>query len=92
VLLVSSADARAALHSTGPGPCPRLVDVVEGCAGARDGFALVRPDGVLAARGSGKDIHRVFDYLRHLMSAGASAPATRVGRFTRSAVHKGDGA
>jgi 2-polyprenyl-6-methoxyphenol hydroxylase-like FAD-dependent oxidoreductase len=79
VLLVSSAEARAALHSTGPGPCPRLVDVVEGCAGARDGFALVRPDGVLAARGSGKDTHRVFDYLRHLTGAGASAPAPRVG-------------
>src|SRR5215472_6301692 len=79
VLLVSSAEACAALHCTGPGPCPRLVDVVEGCAGARDGFALVRPDGVLAARGSGKDTHRVFDYLRHLMGAGASAPATRVG-------------
>jgi 2-polyprenyl-6-methoxyphenol hydroxylase-like FAD-dependent oxidoreductase len=79
VLLVSSAEARAALHSTWPSPCPRLVDVVEGCAGARDGFALVRPDGVLVARGSGKDAHRVFDYLRHLMGAGASAPATRVG-------------
>jgi FAD binding domain/Aromatic-ring hydroxylase, C-terminal len=79
VLLVSSAEARAALHSTGPGPCPRLVDVVEGCAGARDGFALVRPDGVLAARGSEKDAHQVFDYLRHLMGADASAPATRVG-------------
>src|SRR5262245_34475346 len=73
VLLVPGAEARAALNSTGPGPCPRLVDVVEGCAGARDGFALVRPDGVLAARGSGKDTHRVFDYLRHLTDASASA-------------------
>jgi hypothetical protein len=79
VLLVSGAQVRAALGSTGPGPGPLLVDVVEGCAGARDGFALVRPDGVLAARGSGKDTHRVFDYLRHLMGAGASAPTTRVG-------------
>ena len=66
----SSAEARAALDSTGPGPYPWLVDVVEGCAGARDGFALVRPDGVLAARGSGKDVHRVTTYLRQLCGAG----------------------
>lgn len=70
VLLLSSAEARAALDSSGPGPYPWLVDVVEGCAGARDGFALVRPNGVLAARGSGKDVHRVTTYLRHLCGAG----------------------
>jgi hypothetical protein len=70
VLLLSSAQARVALDSTGPGPYPWLVDVVEGCAGARDGFALVRPDGVLAARGSGKDVHRVTTYLRQLCGAG----------------------
>jgi 4,5-epoxidase len=68
VLLLSSAEARVALDSTGPGR-PWLVDVVEGCAGARDGFALVRPDGVLAARGSGKDVHRVTTYLRQLCGA-----------------------
>jgi hypothetical protein len=67
---MSSAQARAALGSTGPGPDPLLVDVVEGCAGARDGFALVRPDGVLAARGSGKDVHRITTYLRQLCGAG----------------------
>jgi hypothetical protein len=33
VLLMSSAQARAALGSTGSGPDPLLVDVVEGCAG-----------------------------------------------------------
>jgi len=69
VLLLSSAEARVALDSTGPGPCPWLVDVVEGCAGARDGFALVRPDGVLAARGSGKDVHRITTYLHQLCGA-----------------------
>ena len=66
VLLASSAEARAALDSTGPSAYPWLVDVVEGCAGARDGFALVRPDGILAARGSWKDVHRVTSYLRQL--------------------------
>ena len=70
VLVMSSAQARAARGSTGPGPDPLLVDVVEGCAGARDGFALVRPDGVLAARGSGKDVHRVTTYLHQLSGAG----------------------
>jgi 2-polyprenyl-6-methoxyphenol hydroxylase-like FAD-dependent oxidoreductase len=70
VLLLSSAEARAALDSTGPGPYPWLVDVVEGCAGGRDGFALVRPDGVLAARGSGKDLHHVTTYLRQLCGVG----------------------
>jgi hypothetical protein len=70
VLIASSAQARAVLGSTGPGPDPRLVDVVEGWTGARDGFALVRPDGVLAARGSGKDVHRVATYLRQLCGAG----------------------
>jgi len=70
VLLVSGAEARAALDSTGPGLYPLLVDLVEGCAGTRDGFALVRPDGILAARGSGKDVHRVTTYLRQLCGAG----------------------
>jgi 4,5-epoxidase len=70
VLLVPSAEARAALDSTEPSPYPWLVDVVEGCAGTRDGFALVRPDGILAARGSGKDVHRVTTYLRQLCGAG----------------------
>jgi 4,5-epoxidase len=70
VLLLSSAEARVTLDSAGPGPYPPLVDVVEGCDGTRDGFALVRPDGVLAARGSGKDVHRVTTYLRQLCGAG----------------------
>jgi 2-polyprenyl-6-methoxyphenol hydroxylase-like FAD-dependent oxidoreductase len=34
-------------------------------------FALVRPDGVLAARGSGQDVHVVIDYLRQLSAANA---------------------
>jgi 4,5-epoxidase len=69
VLLVSSAEARAALDCTGLGRYLWLVDVVEGYPGARDGFALVRPDGVLAARGSGKDVHRVTTYLRQICGA-----------------------
>jgi 2-polyprenyl-6-methoxyphenol hydroxylase-like FAD-dependent oxidoreductase len=69
VLLVSSAEARAALDCTGLSRYPWLVDVVEGCSGARDGFALVRPDGILAVRGPGKDVHRVTAYLRQLCRA-----------------------
>ena len=70
MLIVPSAQARAALGSTGLSRGTWLVDVVEGCAGARDGFALVRPDGILAARGSGKDVHRVTTYLSQLCGAG----------------------
>jgi 2-polyprenyl-6-methoxyphenol hydroxylase-like FAD-dependent oxidoreductase len=69
VLIVPSAQARAALGSAGLSHYTGLVDVVEGCAGARDGFALVRPDGILAAYGSGKDVHRVTTYLRQLRGA-----------------------
>jgi len=69
VLIVPSAQARAALDSTGLSRYTWLVDVVEGCAGARDGFALVRPDGILAAHGSGKDVHRVTTHLRQLCGA-----------------------
>jgi 2-polyprenyl-6-methoxyphenol hydroxylase-like FAD-dependent oxidoreductase len=70
VLLMLSAEARAALDCTELSRLPWLVDAVEGCAGARDGFALVRPDGILAARGSGEDAHRVTTYLRQLRGAG----------------------
>jgi hypothetical protein len=42
-----------------------LVDVVPGGVGAGDDFALVRPDGILAARG------KVTDYLRQLCGGGA---------------------
>jgi hypothetical protein len=79
VLIVSGLDVRGALDSVGLGSYAGLVDVVDGITSVSGGFALVRPDGVLAARGFGKDTHRVFDYLRHLTSAGASAPTTRVG-------------
>jgi hypothetical protein len=70
VLIVPNVQARAALGSTGLSRYTWLVDVVEGCAGAHDGFALVRPDGILAAHGSGKDVHRVTTYLRQLCGAG----------------------
>jgi len=38
-------------------------------------YALVRPDGVLAARGSRRDTHTVIDYLRQISAADAPQPA-----------------
>jgi cation diffusion facilitator CzcD-associated flavoprotein CzcO len=38
---------------TGPGPCRRLVDVVEGCAGARDGFGVHLGRWLAPERGAG---------------------------------------
>jgi 2-polyprenyl-6-methoxyphenol hydroxylase-like FAD-dependent oxidoreductase len=64
VLIVSDADVRTALESGGVGASTDLVDVVDGDPGSA--FALVRPDGVLAARGSRRDTHRVVDYARRL--------------------------
>ena len=75
VLIVSGLDAHCALNSAGLGSYAGLVDVVDGTTTTTGGFALVRPDGVLPARGSGTDTHPVLDYLRYL--TGGSAPATR---------------
>jgi 2-polyprenyl-6-methoxyphenol hydroxylase-like FAD-dependent oxidoreductase len=83
-LLVSSAEARAALDSTGLSLCPVLIDVVEGCAGARNGFALVRPDGVLAARGTVQDAHQITTYLRQLRGAGMVRTVSRSRQGTSS--------
>jgi hypothetical protein len=42
---------------------------------AHRAFALVRPDGVLAARGSRRDTDRAIDYLRHVSGGAAPVPA-----------------
>jgi hypothetical protein len=74
VLLVSALDVRTRLESAGPSACNHFVEVVVGCLGtdpyhkSRHGtFALVRPDGFLAARGAGNDVEKVMDYLRVLL-------------------------
>jgi hypothetical protein len=46
----------------------------------RSGFALVRPDGILAARGFATDTHRVVDYLRRLSGRGEPEPTVAVVR------------
>ncbi|MFN2518815.1 MAG: FAD-dependent monooxygenase [Jatrophihabitantaceae bacterium] len=79
VLIVAGPDVRSELDSAGLGSYAGLVDIVDGLASASGGFALVRPDGILAARGFAKDTQRIFDDLRHLTGAAASAPATGVG-------------
>jgi 2-polyprenyl-6-methoxyphenol hydroxylase-like FAD-dependent oxidoreductase len=73
VLIVSRADVRSALETAGIGRYAGLVDMVDGDPGS--GFALVRPDGILAARGSATDTHHVVDYLRRLCGLGEPGPA-----------------
>jgi 2-polyprenyl-6-methoxyphenol hydroxylase-like FAD-dependent oxidoreductase len=73
VLIVSRADVRSALETAGIRRYAGLVDMVDGDPGS--GFALVRPDGILAARGSAGDTHRVIDYLRRLCGFGEPGPA-----------------
>jgi 4,5-epoxidase len=73
VLVVSGADVRSMLETAGTGRYAELVDVVEGDLGR--GFALVRPDGILAARGSARHAHRVVDYLRRLCGRSEPEPA-----------------
>ena len=82
LLLVSSAETRAALGNAGIDSFAGLVDLADGDlrgAGRRCGssgaFALVRPDGILAVRGSRRDTDRAIDYLRQV-SAEASLPET----------------
>jgi len=65
-------DVRGALETAGVGHYAWLVDIVDGDPGS--GFALVRPDGILAARGSAGDTHRVVDYLRRLCGLGEPGP------------------
>jgi 2-polyprenyl-6-methoxyphenol hydroxylase-like FAD-dependent oxidoreductase len=73
MLIVSRADVRSALETAGIRRYAGLVDMVDGDPGG--GFALVRPDGILAARGSAGDTHRVIDYLRRLCGLGEPGPA-----------------
>jgi hypothetical protein len=81
VLLVSSVGIRAALQENGLDDFAGLVDIVDGDLRTihRPGrvasavFALVRPDGILASRGSGGDAHKVIDYLRQISPAEAHA-------------------
>jgi FAD binding domain len=81
VLVVSRADVRSALETAGIGHYAGLVDIVDGDPGS--GFALVRPDGVLAASGSRTDRDRVLDYLRRLCGEGGPAlAASGAGRET----------
>jgi 2-polyprenyl-6-methoxyphenol hydroxylase-like FAD-dependent oxidoreductase len=73
LLIVSAAGVRAALEAAGVGRYAVFVDVVGG--DLRSGFALVRPDGILAARGSARDAHHVVDYLHRLCGPGEPEPA-----------------
>jgi hypothetical protein len=73
VLIVSRAGVRSALETSGIGHYAGLVDVVDGDPGS--GFALARPDGILASRGSAGDTHRVVDYLRRLCGLGEPGQA-----------------
>jgi 2-polyprenyl-6-methoxyphenol hydroxylase-like FAD-dependent oxidoreductase len=83
VLLVSGGGIPAALEANGLDYFTGLVDVVDGdiraihrpVRAASNAFALVRPDGVLAARGSRRDAHHVIDYLRQIATADAPQPA-----------------
>jgi hypothetical protein len=71
VLLVCDAQIRAAFEASGLEVFAGLVDVIDAGTDATAAFALVRPDGILAARGSGQDVHVAIDYLRHLSAANA---------------------
>jgi 2-polyprenyl-6-methoxyphenol hydroxylase-like FAD-dependent oxidoreductase len=73
VLIVSGAGVRSALETAGVRRHADLVDLVDG--DLRSGFALVRPDGILAARGSATDTHHVVGYLRRLCGPREPEPA-----------------
>jgi 2-polyprenyl-6-methoxyphenol hydroxylase-like FAD-dependent oxidoreductase len=78
LLLVSGVETRTVLENAGIDSFSGLFDVAEGdlrgtgrrSAGTSGDFALVRPDGVLAARGSRHDTDRAIEYLRQLSGAG----------------------
>jgi 2-polyprenyl-6-methoxyphenol hydroxylase-like FAD-dependent oxidoreductase len=68
VLLLAPGDGGVPTPAA-PAGLDGLVDVVEGRLGAADGpgaFALVRPDGFLAARGARADTGRLVGYLQRL--------------------------
>jgi len=71
VLLVSAPDVRRRLESAGLSVYNDFLDVAVGRLGTNRShdsrhatFALVRPDGFLAARGVGNEVDKVMDYLR----------------------------
>jgi 2-polyprenyl-6-methoxyphenol hydroxylase-like FAD-dependent oxidoreductase len=70
LLLVSDAQIQAAFTASGLEVFAGLVDVVNVGTWSAE-FALVRPDGILAARGSVRDVHVVIDYLQNLSAADA---------------------
>lgn len=87
MLVVSDVEARAATECSGLADVARLVDTVAICqtmhrsrSDAYPAFALVRPDGVLAVRGSRGEIHTVTEYLGQLSvghrAADSAIPAT----------------
>jgi 2-polyprenyl-6-methoxyphenol hydroxylase-like FAD-dependent oxidoreductase len=87
VLLLSDDSIQAALEARGLDLFTGLVDIVAGDVGARHRpgearsatFALVRPDGILAARGSQRDVHKVINYLGQISAANAGEPADVAG-------------
>jgi 2-polyprenyl-6-methoxyphenol hydroxylase-like FAD-dependent oxidoreductase len=80
VLLVSGVPVQIALDTADLDHYAGLVDVVSGGLDPHsvDAFALVRPDGILAARGSREDVHKVIDYLRQLSADGTPRQATPI--------------
>jgi hypothetical protein len=73
LLVVSGAGVRSALETASVERYAELVEIVDG--DLRSGFALVRPDGILATRGSAADTHRIVDYLRRLSGRDEPSPA-----------------
>ncbi|MGZ4458097.1 MAG: FAD-dependent monooxygenase [Nocardioidaceae bacterium] len=82
VLLLSGVEVRTELETAGLTGYAGLVDLVDGSFGVRPRsgkdasgtFAVVRPDGILAARGSCKDTHRAVEYLRATFGDGSLQP------------------
>jgi 2-polyprenyl-6-methoxyphenol hydroxylase-like FAD-dependent oxidoreductase len=74
VLIVSTDNARGTLDSSGLRRFAGLVDLVDG--NLRPAFVLVRPDGVVAIRGSHHEARRLVAYLRQVFGdgGGGSAP------------------
>ena len=82
VLLVSALDVRTRLESAGLSAYNDFVELVVGRLGtdphhkSRHGtFALVRPDGFLAARGVGNEVDKVMDYLRPFLGRSDANPS-----------------
>jgi 2-polyprenyl-6-methoxyphenol hydroxylase-like FAD-dependent oxidoreductase len=91
VLLVFDTGIRTALRESGIDRFAGLVDIVHSNpwpgqgqgAAASAAFALVRPDGILAAGGSRQDTHMIIDYLRQIAPAHATAAREAVRMLER---------